>query len=469
MPSNVPVTCDLGCCSVFRNKLNGNFLFRSQQFSSFSLHRSNLVVHLVSKLIALLIHSPNPKASSFPTNYMITMLGVRSSRLSRKSADSLAYKEKKQKNVFFYAANSDSYNLSPTSTSTTSCETSLESSTYMEEDQPFDCIELSPDIESTSSDQSTKLVKEDVLKSSKYCGSAYIKARKHRREMIKKSLKQYSDPPLDHLLLVGTKVEGSPSSFQSKLMKEATLIIKRRNSESDVRIPSDEAESPPLPLSSTLTAPSTWPQSNWRTGTVNINSTEEHLENSSSRPSISIRESLINSIKAESLNVTPVSTNNEAQDDAFDIVKARREKHINKVKEMARNRKERSEKTKEQNSEQPKTKTSQHLKDFVDHLLTINATNQICRKPSSFSAKEKKDSKKRVTFKGDPTLPKPILRRRSNSPVNQDLPKPVLKRVTQRFSSGPITCAPFDDEVLSPADGWKSVFLCGSERKMYRP
>ena len=129
------------------------------------------------------------------------MLGVRSNRLSRGRPDSLASKQK-EKNVLFYPAHSDGYSSSPTST--TSCETSLESSTYME-DHPFDCVELSPGAESTLSSQSSK-TQESVLKTNKYCGSAFVKARKQRQEMKDASM-VYDDPPLDHLFLLGPSTE----------------------------------------------------------------------------------------------------------------------------------------------------------------------------------------------------------------------------------------------------------------------
>ncbi len=385
------------------------------------------------------------------------MLGVRNSRLSRRERPDVS--NLKMKNVMFYKAHSDAYSVSPTST--TSCETSLESSTYME-DQPFDCIELSrsTSIESTSSSQS-KLTQESVLKSNKYCGSAYVRARKQRQEIKDVSI-TYDDPPLDHLLLLGPNVESSPSSFQSKLVKEATLIIKQRHS-SDEDV-SPYHSSPPLPLQSTLPTSSPWPQSNWKTGPSKTNATQTHTTG----PSMSVRDSIANSIKAKSAQVAPLSNTRSAQE--------RKYRHIAQIKAMARSRTQLNEKTSQQQNDPdtPKSKSSNSFKDFVDHLLTVNASNQLCRSPTPTQTLP--SNKKKVSFQGDPNLPKPILRRRSNSPTRSNLPKPVLKRgqhfFTQRYSSSPIStpASPFDfDDFVSSPGGWKSVFLCGGSpmKKVY--
>eukprot|EP00573_Skeletonema_grethae_P003753 CAMPEP_0201693704 /NCGR_PEP_ID=MMETSP0578-20130828/6208_1 /ASSEMBLY_ACC=CAM_ASM_000663 /TAXON_ID=267565 /ORGANISM="Skeletonema grethea, Strain CCMP 1804" /LENGTH=398 /DNA_ID=CAMNT_0048179275 /DNA_START=83 /DNA_END=1279 /DNA_ORIENTATION=+ len=395
------------------------------------------------------------------------MLGVRSSRLSRRGRPDAS--NLKVKNVMFYSAHIDAYSVSPTST--TSCETSLESSTYME-DQPFDCIELSPSVslESTSSSQS-KLMQESVLKSNKYCGSAYVKARKQRQEMKDVSI-QYDDPPLDHLLLLGPSLETRSPSFQSKLVKEATLIIKQRHSADEEVSPFGGESSPPLPLQSTLPTPTPWPQSNWKTGPSKTNTTQT-AKLHATRPSMSVRDSIVNNIKAKSTEVTPMSNNRSTRE--------RKVRHIDQVKAKARNRKEQNETTNQQQNDPdtPKsTKSSNSFKDFVDHLLTVNASNQLCRSPTPTQTLPSASNKKKVSWKGgDPNLPKPILRRRSNSPTTPNLPKPVLKRgqhhFTQRFSSSPISTptAPFDfdDFVSSPPGGWKSVLLCGGSpmKKVY--
>jgi hypothetical protein len=429
------------------------------------------------------------------------MLTIRSSRLSSgRRPNSLAYtKQKKEPRILFYPANNDGYSSSPTST--TSCETSLDSSAYMEMDQPIDQIELSPSIESTSSCQSsTKLMQESVLKTNKYCGSAYVKARKQRREM--KDAQEYDDPPLDHLRLFA--IESDSSSCQSsKLVKEATLKIKQRHS---------VATSPPPPLPDVTSSP--WPQSSWKTGSSKTNATsstklpaavKKYLQKTYDSPkpkatdSTSVRNSIINSIKAKSeeLDVKPVYTTHTTRDNASDTAKTMKDRHISKVKAMARSRKERNDKkAKEQQNDQPKsTKSSKTFKDFVDHLLMVNATNQLCRSPestpsSSPSSSEKgtlpsvddvvaSKKKKKVSWQGgggDPDLPKPILKRRSNSPdppiIGPDIPKPVLRRnrhyLTQRFSSRPFSEAPYDEEnpVFSASGGWKSMFMCGSPAKV---
>ena len=350
------------------------------------------------------------------------------------------------------------------------------------EDQPFDCVELSPtlSLESTSSSQS-KSMQEAVLKTNKYCGSAYVKARKQRQEMKNVSI-EYDDPPLDHLLLLGPSLESGSSSFQSKLVKEATLIIKQRHSVDDeVEVsPFGGESSPPLPLQSTLPTPSPWPQSNWRTGSSKTNATQT-TRLPATGPSLSVRDSIANSIKAQSAEVAPVSYTRSTRDNASSTVKMRKDRHIDQVKAMARSRKEQNETTNRQQNDPdtPKSKSSNTFKNFVDHLLTVNATNQLCRTPTPPQTLPSVGtaSKKKVSWKGgDPNLPKPILRRRSNSPTRSNLPKPVLKRgqhhFTGRFSSSPISSTNMlffddnnedddDDDFVSSPGGWKSVFMCG--------
>ena len=405
------------------------------------------------------------------------MLGVRSNRLSRGRPDSLAHKQK-EKNVLFYPAHSDGYSSSPTST--TSCETSLESSTYME-NQPFDCVELSPGAESTLSSQSSK-TQESVLKTNKYCGSAFVKARKQRQEMKDASIVVYDDPPLDHLFLLGPSTESESYRFRSKLLKEATLLVRRRHSgEEEVAIPFGGDSSPPLPLQSTLPSPSPWPQSNWKTGSSKANATPT-TKLPDGPPSTSVRHSIINSIKAKSVDVTPVINTGTARDDTSETAKTRKDRHIDQVKAMARSRKERHDKAKELQNDPdqppPKSKYSKGFKDFVDHLLMVNDTNQLCRSPEPTQPLPSEDtaSKKNVSWKGDPNpnLAKPVLRRRSNSPTRPNLPKPVLKRAqhfTQRFSSRSISInAPYDeDAVFSSPGGWKSMLMCGSVKVLDSP
>ena len=400
------------------------------------------------------------------------MLAVRRSRLSSGRPSSQDFTKQK---VLFYAANNDGYSSSPTSS--TSCETSLDdSSVYMEMGHHIDHIEISPGIESTSSSQSSKLLQESVLKTNKYCGSAYVKARKQRQEMKDATL-EYDDPPLDHLHLLAPSFESDSSNCQpSKLVKEATLKIKQRDSVGEVVIISfGESTTPPPPLPSTSpTTSSPWPQSGWKIGSDKTNATavlKKYLKNTyepkTTDSTSSIRDSIVNNIKArsEERDVTPV-------------IRMRNERRIRKVKAMARSRKERNDrKAKEQQNDAPKSvKSSKTFKDFVDHLLMVSATNLLCHSPESTPSSCEKEtlppveavnSKKKVSWQGDPGLPKPVLRRRSNSPdppIGPNLPKPVLKRhhhFTTRFSSRPIfsSNAPYDeDPVFSSPGGWKSGF-----------
>lgn len=401
--------------------------------------------------------------------------------------------------MFFYAQR-DGYASSPIST--TSCETSLESSTYME-DQPFDCAELSPgSLKSTSSSTTSSTME---VSSNKFSGSAYVKsrkwhllylkARKQRQQMKAKKI-EYDDPPLDHLLLLGPSMsfesddssmesdasmsmesddssmsmESDSSSVQSKSVKEATLMIKMRHSGGEEVVPFDCESSPPLPLQPTLSTEK-WPQSSWK------------LEKTYENPSISVRDSIVNSIKVESASSAPVSNTRTTQSDASDTAQTRRYRHIEQVKAMARSRKERNGKTRkhENDTDPSKSKASNSFRDFVDHLLTVNATNQLCRSPEPTQTTQTLPSayrftKKKVSWQeGDPNLPKPVLRRRSNSPTRPNLPKAVLRRakqhLAQRYSSKPPmpppTNVPYDEGfVSSPAGGWKSAFACGAPRKV---
>lgn len=380
------------------------------------------------------------------------------------------------------------------------------------EEHPFDCIKLSPGLESTSSTASSKMQEqESVPKSNKYGGSAYVKARYYRflkarkqRQEMKAAQIEYDDPPLDHLLLLGPSMsmesdasvstesdssasmsmsmsistesdsiasmsmESESSSIQSKLVQEATLVIKMRHSGGEEVVPFDCKSSPPLPLQSNLsTTSSPWPQSNWK------------LEKTYEKPSISVRESIVNSIKAESTGVTPASNTRTTRNESSDSANTRRYRHVDQVKAMARSRKERNGKTRKQvndPAEPFKSKASNSFNDFVDHLLTVNATNQLCRSPEPTQTLPPVycGPKKKVSWKGgDPNLPKPVLRRRSNSPTRPNLPKPVLKRAqqnfTQRFSSRPVipsTNAPYDEAFVSSPGGWKSMFTCGAPRKV---
>jgi hypothetical protein len=428
------------------------------------------------------------------SKHLITMLALRSSRLSRGRPYSPAHtKQKEEPRILFYPAYYSGY-YSSSPTSSTSCETSLDSSAYMDMDETINHVELCPSIESTSSISQpyTKLMQESVLKTNKYCGSAYVKARKQRHEM--KDVLEYDDPPLDHLRLF--TIESESSSCQlSKLVKEATLKIKQRHSVSEVVTPLSEATSPPPPLPDVTSSP--WPQSSWRTGLSKTNATsstklpasvKKYLQETYDGPnpnatnSTSVRDIIVNNIKAKSkeLDVKPVSITHTTRANSSDTAKSLKDRHISKVKAMARSRRERNDKkSQEHQNDQPKsTKSSKTFKDFVDHLLMVNATNQLCRSPESTPSPSQKGtlpsvdtvaSKKRVSWQGvDPDLPKPILKRRSNSPdppIEHTSPKPLLKRphhLTQRFSSRPISEAPYDeDPMFSSPGGWKSVFLCG--------
>ena len=413
------------------------------------------------------------------------MLGARRSRrLASKGQNPLTYaKQKEEPWILFYPASSTDPNLSPTSS--TSCETSLASSTYMETNEPLDHVKLSPGVESTSS-RSQSPTPETVLQTNKYCGSAYVKARKQRHDMID-TLSEYEDPPLDHLDLSLSPSFESDSSIESQpseMFQDGTTIKENREVA--------ETTSSPSVLSSSQ---SRWPQSSWKIGsssrTISAiptklpSAVKKYLKKSydSTSATNDAASSNINEIvNNDHQEAAALSTTEAVSSNASDTEECRKKRHVLKVKALARMRKERNEKRAEELKSNPPSspksittkKPSKSFKDFVDHLLMVNATNELCRSPNSPKSMVSSGTlppvkKKRVSWKVDPELPKPTLERRTA--VGTNLPKPVLRRnFANRFSSKPIgdgnaAAAPFDEEPFAynlSSSGWKSVFMCGS-------
>ena len=413
------------------------------------------------------------------------MLGARRSRrLASKGQNPLAYaKQKEEPWILFYPASSTDPNLSPTSS--TSCETSLASSTYMETNEPVDHVKLSPGVESTSS-RSQSPTSETVLQTNKYCGSAYVKARKQRHDMID-TLSEYEDPPLDHLDLSLSPSFESDSSIESQpseMFQDASSV---KETHEVVETTSSQSVLPSLP--------SRWPQSSWKIGsssrTISAiptklpSAVKKYLKksyDSTSATNVAASSNINETVNNDHQEAEALSTTKAVSSNASDTEESRKKRHILKVKALARMRKERNEKRAEElksNPPSPKSittkKPSKSFKDFVDHLLMVNATNELCRSPNSPNSMVSSgtlppvEKKKRVSWKVDPELPKPTLERRTA--VGSNLPKPVLRRnFANRFSSKPIgdgnaAAAPFDEEPFAynlSSSGWKSVFMCGS-------
>lgn len=425
------------------------------------------------------------------------MLGVGISR-GRDSPVLTFANQKKENMILFYPAKSDGYLPTNSPTSSTSCETSLDSSTYMEMELPLDHTVLSPSFESTLSNLSSK--EETVLRTNKYCGSAYIKARKQRHEM-RDMLLEYEDPPLDHLcLLAPSRMESGSSSLpqsssQSKLVQQAALKLKQRQKGAAER----ERTSPRSPSSR-------WPQSTWKTGSTKVISAapaklpavvKKHLEKSTDSIANDTIAKPSDEVVMDKEAAPPANTIHIKSSDATDTNDKMRKDQHSKIKArihiMARSREERNNKRvqdEQKNDPTKLVKTSKTFKDFVDHLLMVSATNQLSRSPESTPSSCEKEtlppvkSMKRVSWRVNPSLPKPILERRTNSPDPQSigrphLPKPVF--LTRRFASRPISDdipdVPYDEEfdlcsrssVMPSPGGWKAVFQCGSAAVLDSP
>lgn len=414
------------------------------------------------------------------------MLGARRSRrLASKGQNPLTYA--KQKEEPWILRLSTDPNLSPTSS--TSCETSLASSAYMETDDLLDHVKLSPGSTSSRSQSPTP---ETVLQTNKYCGSAYVKARKQRHDVID-TLSEYEDPPLDHLDLSLSPSFESDSSIESQpseMFQDGTIKENHETSSSPSVLPSLQSR---------------WPQASWNIGTSSRtisaiptklpSAVKKYLKKSFDSPSAT-NSIVSNDAASSNINETVHDYHQDAaapsattlqvvSSNASDTAESRKRRHTLKVKALARMRKERNEKRAEELKSNPPSpesittkKPSKSFKDFVDHLLMVNATNELCRSPNSPNSIISSGTslppveKKRVSWKVDAELPKPTLERRTA--VGSNLPKPVLRRnFANRFSSKPIgdgnaaaaAAAPFDEEPFAynlSSSGWKSVFMCGS-------